>query len=419
MIRIKNLPFSDGRIEDLQLPSDETLEIDGSHLLALPALIDPHVHFRVPGGEAKEDWMTGASAAIRGGVTQVLDMPNTNPPSTTLERFLEKKLLINSQLETIGIPLRYGLYFGADKEHLEEIGKAAHEMIAIKVFMGCSTGGLVIDDDQTLDAVFQRAKAHNLLVAVHAEDEMILRENKKKYPFETDPAIHSKIRSRLAAITATKKAIALSAKYQTPLYVLHMSTKEEIALVREAKKCGVPVFAECCSHHLFLNEEAYAVWGTLVQMNPPLRTKEDQEALFEGIYDGTIDTIGTDHAPHLLSEKRRPYGEAPSGIPGIETLLPLLLNAVSQKKLTIEKLISLTRTNIEKIFGLPQNNDLVIVDLQLEKEVQNKELKTKCGWSPFAGQRLLGWPIFTILKGKVYFAAGSESSKKKLGKDDK
>lgn len=378
------------------------ITIDGRKLTVLPALIDPHVHFRVPGMEHKEDWKTAALAAVRGGVTTVCEMPNNIPSCTTYDRLIEKKNLIDAQLKAVDIPLHYGLYFGADKEHFAEIAKVSGEAVALKIFMGCSTGGLVIDTDEALDEAFRYAKEAGLLVAVHAEDEALLAQKREEYRGITDPAVHSKMRPREAAILATQKAISLSAKYCVPLYILHMSTKEELQLVREAKQQGLPVYAETTTHHLFLSENDYVEFGTLVQMNPPLRTVEDQEALWEALRDGTLDTIGTDHAPHTLEEKREPFGKAPSGIPGVETLLPLMLDAVNQGKITLDRLIGLTRTNSEKMFGLKTNHDVVLIDLKLEKEVRNQDMASKCGWTPYRGRVLKGWPVYTILNGRVH-----------------
>lgn len=393
----------------------KTITIEGKQLTVLPALIDPHVHFRVPGGEHKEDWMTAALAAIRGGVTTVCEMPNNNPPCTTYERLIEKKKTIDAQLSKANIPLRYDLYFGADKDHFHEIAKVRSESPALKIFMGCSTGGLIIDNDADLETSFRLAKEAGLLVAVHAEDEEILKEAKKKYPNAADYALHSKLRPREAAIRAVEKAIALCKRYQVPLYILHMSTAEELELVREAKKLKLPVFAEVTTHHLFLSEDDYATHGAFVQMNPPLRTKRDQEALWEGIKDGTIDTIGTDHAPHTREEKSLPFGKAPSGIPGVETLLPLMLDSVQKGRLSLERFMELTRFNSEKLFKLAPQDDIVLVDLNLEKKVDEKELASKCGWSPYHGRMLKGWPVYTVLKGRVYCASqGTEKGKLEL-----
>ena len=187
-------------------------------------------------------------------------------------------------------------------------------------------------------------------------------------------------------------------KYKTKVYSLHTSTKEEIELVRQAKKLGISIFAEVTPHHLFLNENDLEQLGNLGRMNPPLRTAADQAALWEGIHDGTIDTIGTDHAPHTLAEKALPYSEAPSGVPGVETYLALLLNAHNNGKISLAEITRLTRTNIQKIFNLTDNNDTVTIDLDLIKTIKHQDMLTKCQWSPFTGKTLTGWPIATQIK---------------------
>lgn len=392
----------------------KTIVIGGRKLTILPALIDPHVHYRVPGGEHKENWKSGALSAVRGGVTTVCDMPNNSPPCTTYERLIEKKRIIDAQLREIDTPLRYGLYFGANQGDLDQIALAARQSVALKIFMGCSTGGLVIETDEGLNDAFRLAKEAGLLVAVHAEDEAILKTARACYPGVTDPAYHSKIRPKEAAIQATDKALQLCAKYNTPLYILHMSTREELDLVREAKRSGLPVYAEVTTHHLFLSEEDYKIFGTFVQMNPPLRTLEDQEALWEGIRDNTVDTIGTDHAPHTLEEKKLPFGRAPSGIPGVETLLPLMLDAVHRGLLTLERMMELTRWKSEEIFSLPSHQDVVLVDLEWEKTVNEEELASLCGWSPYHGRSLRGWPFYTILNGRVFVSQGTLEGKQEV-----
>ncbi|MFZ0564934.1 MAG: dihydroorotase family protein [Chlamydiales bacterium] len=371
-------------------------------LIKLPALIDPHVHFRVPGESYKEDWRTAAKAAIRGGVTTVCDMPNNSPPCTTFEQLQSKKKAIDGELKSAGIPLRYGLYFGADKNRLDQIALVGSSCIALKIFMGSSHKGLVIDTDEALHEAFQRARDANLLVAVHAEDEAILAVKRREFAGAAHAALHSRMRPREAAISATARAIELAKTYQTPLYLLHISTKEELDLVRQAKREKLPVYMEVTPNHLFLNESDYAELGTLAQINPPLREAEDQEALWEGIRDGTIDTIGTDHAPHTLKEKQQPFGKAPSGIPGIETLLPLMLDAVQRNLLTLDRLIELTRKNAEKIFKLPPNEDVVVVDLEREKTISDREIFSKCGWTPYRGKKIRGWPIYTQIGNQLF-----------------
>lgn len=402
MLTINHLRDIHGQDTQLIVPSHTHHVFDGKNLTVFPALIDPHVHFRTPGMEYKEDWCTGAKAALRGGYTQVFDMPNTVPPTITAELLQAKKELINSQLNAVNIPLRYQLFFGADKNHFHELHKIKREVIGIKVFMGCSTGNLVMDDDASLHTLFKEAATLNLLVAVHAEDEERLKERKKLFADTKNYADHSVIRDELAASIAVSKAIQLTRLYGTRLYLLHVSTEEEIALIRQAKKEGLPVYAETTPHHLFLTTDAYPLLAGKAVVNPPLRAVSHHAALWEALLDGTIDTIGSDHAPHLESEKRECYGICPSGMPGIETTFPLLLTAYHQGRISLERIIELTSQRARTIFSLPSNEDYVLVDLEKSFEVRNDDLQTKCHWSPFAGKTLKGLPRYIVLKNKLY-----------------
>ncbi|MBI4272901.1 dihydroorotase [Candidatus Uhrbacteria bacterium] len=402
MIVIKNVTTVSGQVETCKIKSAEDRIIEGEGLHIFPAFIDPHVHFRVPGGEHKENWETGARAAIAGGVTTVFDMPNNNPPCTTLERLQEKRKMIDEQLSRTSIPLRYYLYLGADSSSIDEIEKCAKEIIGIKVFLGSSTGNLLIERYDDFERICQIAARFGLVVAVHAEDEEVMQQHKSEYSDVQDVSFHSKIRARDCAVVALERALATARKYGILLYILHASTADEIEMVRHAKRDGLNVFLETTPHHLFLNETAYTTLGTRAQMNPPLRTAADNEALWKGIEDGTIDTIGTDHAPHTIKEKDQVYGIAPSGVPGIENYFALFLDAAYKGRITYNKIIDITRGNIEQIFDIPQNNDVVLVDTALEKEIKNENQKTKCGWSPYAGMRLRGWPVHTIVGGKVF-----------------
>ena len=406
MIKIEKVKDIYGALIDVPaIASKQDIIINDSRLTLLPALIDPHVHFRTPGHECKEDWRTAAQAAIRGGYTTVFDMPNTLPPTITQTYLHEKKALIDAQLQEVGIPLRYQLFFGADKKHLDEIIKVREEIIGIKVFMGCSTGNLVIDDDESLEKVFRIAAENNLLVAVHAEDEQLLQQRKAEFQDRKDYAVHSEIRNVQVACRAVKKAIALTERYQTRLYILHVSSQEEIRLIERAKQAGLPVYAETTPHHLFLNTTVYPVLQGKAVVNPPLRLAADSAALFAAIHASIIDTIGSDHAPHTTAEKEKPYGECPSGMPGIETTLSLLLNAHAENLLSLEEIVSLTSKRAREIFNLPKNNDIVLVDLKKETAVIEKNLKTKCGWSPYAGRVLRGCPVYTILNSYCYSIA--------------
>ena len=402
MLIIKNGSTIEGVQQDIYIPSAEEQVLDASGLTILPALVDPHVHFRTPGYEHKEDWRTASQAAIAGGYTTVFDMPNTLPPTVTAELLKEKKAIIDAQLLEIGIPLNYQLFFGADKQHISEIPKVKNEVVGIKVFMGCSTGGLVVDDDESLNAIFKIAAEQNMLVAVHAEDECMMNQNKAKYAGIKEYSIHSQIRNVEAAVLAVEKAIYLSRLYGTRLYILHVSSAPEIQLITAAKKEGLFVYAETTPHHLFLNDTMYAELQGKALVNPPLRSVEHQHALFDAIRDGIIDTLGTDHAPHTIAEKARDYGDCPSGMPSIEIVLKLLLNACHQGQLTLPQVIKMTSSRAREIFNLPESTDVVLVDLKKETIISNDNLKTKCAWSPYAGQRLTGAPVYTILNGKCF-----------------
>ncbi len=402
MLTINNAQTIDGQVKTLTIPGPKTVAIDASGLTLLPGLVDPHVHFRTPGYEHKEDWRTAARAAIAGGYTTVFDMPNTLPPTVTAELLREKKVIIDAQLKEVGIPLRYQLFFGADKQHINEIPKVHSEVVGIKVFMGCSTGGLVIDDDESLHAIFAIAAQQNMLVAVHAEDECMMNQNKKTYAGIKDYTVHSKIRNIDAAVIAVEKAIALVRQYGTRLYILHVSSAPEIQLIKQAKQAGLPVFAETTPHHLFLNDGAYATLKGKAQVNPPLRSIEHQAALFQAIHEGVIDTLGTDHAPHTIAEKAQAYGDCPSGMPGIELALKLLLNAHHEQQLSLAAIVKLTSKRAKEIFHLPETSDVVLVDLNKQTLIEDQQMKTKCAWSPYSGLRLIGAPIYTVLQGNLF-----------------
>jgi len=328
------------------------------NIIKLPQLIDPHVHFRTPGLEYKEDWTTGSQATIAGGITTVIDMPNTVPPTTTEELLEQKKQIINQ--DTL---INYGLNFAAAVDNLEEIPKVINKVTGVKVFLNHSTGKLLIENDKILEKIWSLFP----LIVVHAEHEMVA------------------------------KAVWLTEKTGNKIYFCHVPDKKSIDYLKKYKG-KIDLFIEVTPHHLFLTEEN--VKDGLRKMLPPLKTKQDQEALWAAIEDGTVDTIGTDHAPHTIEEKQN--DNPPYGVPGIETSLPLMLNAVNQKKLTLERLKELMSHNPARIFNIPlSENTYTEVDLDLKKEIKNENLKTKCGWSPFAGWQLKGWPIKVVIDGNI------------------
>ena len=401
MLTITNILMPDETRQTITRDYPEDLTIDGTDLLALPGLIDPHVHFRVPGLEDKEDWQHASVAALKGGVTTVFDMPNTKPATTTQERLQNKFAIIDGQLAEVGLPLRYKLFFGADKNQFHEIVKVKADIAGIKVFMGASTGDLLMDDESSLHAVYALAKAHGLLIALHAEDELIIRNNAAKYADQTDFKYHSIIREPQAAVKAVQLVIELAELYQVPSYILHVSTQGELDLVKAAKARGVMVYIETCPHYLFLDDSQYSNLNGRGKMNPPLRSKIDQDVLWQALNEGVIDTIGSDHAPHQLNEKEQPLCKCPSGVPGIETTLPLLITAWRENKLSLAKLVALTHDNPQQIFNLPVNDDLVLVDIVNYRELSDAQMATKCHWTPFVGMNLTGFPRYVFTQQRL------------------
>lgn len=401
MIKISNVLTPSGARRDFILPEKNDLILDGSKLLVLPGLIDPHVHFRVPGMEHKEDWVHGSIAAFKGGYTTVFDMPNTKPATTTEERLNDKIKLIDNQIRQSGLPMHYRLFFGADKNNFQEIVKVKDKIVGIKVFMGASTGDLLMDDESSLHAIYAIARHFNLPIALHAEDEVIIRENIAKYSNETDFKYHSIIRSKDAAIKAVELVIKLTRIYGVKSYLLHLSTASELDLVREAKKEGLPIYAETCPHYLFLDDSMYDSLHGLGKMNPPLRNKIEQESIWSAIQDGTIDTIGSDHAPHTLEEKNEPLCKCPSGVPGIETSLPLMLTAYKNGLVSLNTLVKIMHENPRKMFNLQKCDDLVFANIEDYRELNNNQLCTKSKWSPYSGMNLTGFPEYLYCDGKL------------------
>lgn len=380
-----------------------TTEIDADGLTLLPGVIDPQVHFREPGLEHKEDLFTASSACAKGGVTSFLEMPNTRPLTITQQALDDK--LQRAQSKCL---VNYGFFIGATPENLPDLLNAKPTP-GIKIFMGSAHGHLLVAQEAALDAIFAQG---DRLIAVHAEDQARINERRKEFAGIHDPAIHSQIQDNQAALLATKLALKLSKKYQRRLHILHMSTAEEADLLRSDKPSWVT--AEVTPQHLLLNTSAYEKIGTLAQMNPPLRSPHDNEVLWQALRDGVIDFIATDHAPHTLEEKALEYPNSPSGMPGVETSLPLMLTAAMQGRCSVAQVVNWMSTAVAKAYGIPNKGaiapgfdaDLVLVDLQTYRQVQREELLTKCGWSPFEGWNLTGWAHTTIVGGEIVYDKG-------------
>jgi len=365
-------------------------------LLLLPAMVDSHVHFRTPGQTYKEDWQTASKAMVNGGISAVIDMPNNLPAVIDQKTLNEKIRIVNNQIK---LPVKHYFYLGASSKKLPD-PKLKNKVIGLKVFLGSSTGNLLIDKKENLEKIF---KIWTGLLAFHAEAEDLICQRSIKYKHLNSISKHSIIRNDEVAAKAVRQIISLAKKYRRSVYICHVSTKNELELIKRAKKQGMIIFAEASPHHLFLNTSDYKKLKNKAKVNPPLRAARDQKALWQAVQDGTIDVIGTDHAPHLLKEKNQGYDKAPSGLPEIETVLPLMLNSVSQKKISLNRLVELMHKNPKRIFKLKGLTKCgAIVDLNLVKKVSRKNLKTKCRWSPYENWRLKGWPIATILNNKIY-----------------
>jgi dihydroorotase len=380
-----------------------TSEIDATGLTLLPGVIDPQVHFREPGLEHKEDLFTASCACAKGGVTSFLEMPNTRP-LTTNQQALDDKL----QRASNKCLVNYGFFIGATAENLPDL-LTAKPTPGIKIFMGSMHGQLLVNQEAALEAIFSQG---DRLIAVHAEDQARINQRRQEFAGIHDPAIHSQIQDNQAALLATKLALKLSKKYQRRLHILHMSTAEEADLLRQDKPSWVT--AEVTPQHLVLNTTAYEKIGTLAQMNPPLRSPHDNEVLWQALRDGVIDFIATDHAPHTLAEKAQEYPNSPSGMPGVETSLAVMLTAAMEGKCTIAQVVNWMSKAVAVAYGIPHKGaiapgydaDLVLVDLDTYRPVQRQELLTKCGWSPFEGWNLTGWAVTTIVGGEIVYDKG-------------
>jgi dihydroorotase len=389
------------------IATDVTTEIDATGLLLLPGVIDPQVHFREPGLEHKEDLTTASRACAKGGVTSFLEMPNTKPLTIT-QAALDDKLQRAAQKSIVN----FGFFIGATPANLPDL-LSANPTCGIKIFMGSAHGDLLVDTAASLEPIFARGER---LIAVHAEDQGRINRRKQEFSGITDPAVHSQIQDDIAALNATKLALELSQKYQRRLHILHLSTAIEVEYLREHKPAWVT--AEVTPQHLLLNTDAYSKIGTLAQMNPPLRGHHDNEVLWQGLLDGTIDFIATDHAPHTLEEKAKGYPNTPSGMPGVETALPLILTQAMAGKCTIEQVSQWMSTAVAKAYGIPNKGaiaigydaDLILVDVENYHPVTRADLETKCGWSPFEGWDLTGYPVYTIVNGNVVYDRGKINS---------
>ncbi len=398
----------DGRIVEVGeglSASAGTSVLDATGLLVFPGLVDTQVHFREPGLTGKEDLASGSLAAIAGGVTSFCEMPNTLPATTDPSALREKieRAAGCSHAD-------HAFFLGATAQNVDRLGEWEQEpgCAGVKIFMGSSTGSLLIPDDATLERVLRSGERR---VAVHAEDEARLRQRYASVGPGTEVSRHPHVRDVKAALMASIRLLTLAERTHRRVHLLHVSTAEEVALLRERDLAGL-VTAEVTPNHLFLAApECYDEYGSLAVMNPPVRERRHQEALREALHDGTFTCVGSDHAPHTAAEKARPYPDCPSGIPGVQTILPLLLLAVRDGWLTLEDIARVTSAAPAQAYGIRGkgaiaagfDGDLALVDPTVRAPLPLEWLRSKAGFSPYAGWELAGWPVTTVLRGEIAY----------------
>ena len=380
--------------------ADEVVDATGLHLI--PGVIDPHLHFRDPGLTHKEDLHTGSRACAKGGVTTFFEMPNTKPNTTTDER-LREKLTLAAEKSLVN----YAFYIGATPHNLEDL-KTVQRTPGIKIFIGSSTGDLLVDDQEDLERIFAET---TIPICAHCEDEATVQANADRLDGGKDVSDHSRIRDHRAALICTERALDLAKRHKHRFHVLHVSTAEEIPLIRD--HAGI-ITGEVCPHHLFFNIDDYERLGTLVQMNPAVKTKQDNEALWKALKDGALQLVATDHAPHLLEEKKQPYPKSPSGLPAVENSLALMLNEVNRGRCTIEEVVRWMCEGPARVWDIVGKGriqegydaDLVLVDMTEKRVIRNEEQQTKAKCSPWHGSELQGWAKQTWVMGNIVYQDG-------------
>lgn len=403
-----------GRIEQIGSTLDKSADkvIDATGLYALPGLIDDQVHFREPGLTHKADIWHESRAAVAGGTTSFMEMPNT-VPNTLSQTLLEDKYQLAGQSSLAN----YSFYMGASNDNLDEVLRTnPRDVCGVKVFMGSSTGNMLVDNEETLQNIFSNIP---MLIATHCEDEQTIRNNleafKLKYGEDISAEMHPLIRSAEACYISSSKAVELARKYNTRLHILHVSTGMETGLFEE----NIPlaqkrITAEACIHHLWFSDKDYAEKGNLIKWNPAVKSEQDRAAILEAVRNGRIDVIATDHAPHTLEEKQLPYLEAPSGGPLVQHALQVLLELVDKGELTIEELVQKTAHNTAICFQIENRGfiregywaDIVLVDRNNPQKVERSAVLSKCGWSPFEGYTFKSSIEHTIVSGKLVFSEG-------------
>lgn len=396
---IRDVGVRGGRIAEIgsidTAAAGEEIECAGLHVL--PGVIDSQVHFREPGLEHKEDLETGSRAAVLGGVTAVFEMPNTNPLTVT-----EQALADKIKRGTHRMHCDFAFWVGGTHENaaitgeLERLPGAA----GIKVFMGSSTGDLLVEDDEGVAAILNNTQRR---AAFHSEDEYRMRD-RAGMRIEGDPSSHPVWRDVESAMRSTQRLVRIARENRARIHVLHISTAEEIEFLSHNKDVAS---CEALPNHLTFSADDYARLGTLIQQNPPIRAPRHRDGIWQGIAQGVIDVLGSDHAPHTLEEKAKPYPASPSGTPGVQHMVPIMLNHVNEGRLTLERFVDLTSHGQQRLFAIARKGriakgydaDFTIVDLKRRETIRNADAGSKSGWTPFDGMDVTGWPIGTIIRG--------------------
>lgn len=399
-----DIGVSDGkivRIGDLgALPAQKTVDCAGLHVL--PGVIDSQVHFREPGADHKEVLESGMKSAAAGGVTSIFEMPNTNPLTISPEAIADK---LARAAKTPWV--NYAFYLGGTAGNAAHLGEWENlpGVCGIKIFMGASTGDLLSATDEEVESVVANGRR---VIAVHAEDEMMMNENKKTILKDSqDVRLHPVWRSAESCLSATQRLVKIARKYRRRVHVLHITTAEEMDCLAQNKDIAT---VEVLANHLTLfAPDCYERLGSKAQQNPPIREKHHQDALWRAIAEGTVDIVASDHAPHTLEEKAKPYPSSPSGTPGVQTIVPIMLNHVHNGKLTLERLVELMCYGPQRVHRMVGKGriargydaDFTIVDLKQTKEITNAQQHSRSGWTPFDGMVVTGWPVMTVVNGRI------------------
>ena len=375
--------------------------IDGTGLHLLPGAIDPHVHFRDPGNPEKEDLESGSRAAAAGGITSFLDMPNTSPNATN-RLALEAKIALAAKKSVT----HHGFFIGATTNNVSDLQsvQGMDGVCGIKIFMGSSTGDLLVHEQKHLEQIFANTGG---IIATHAEDEIRLQSRIAEFEHRRDIAAHAECRDIECALIATKRAAALAKDHTHRLHIVHLTSGKEADWLASNK--GDLITTEVCTHHLTFDQDDVEQLGVRALMNPPIRYTEDKEKLWSRLKDGTIDCIVTDHAPHTLQAKSVGFPKAPAGMPGVETSLPRMLTHAKDGRCSISDIVKWMCVGPAKVYGIKNkgsliegfDGDLTLVDLENHRIIQDSDTWTRVGWTPYAGMELTGWPMYTIVDGNV------------------